>query len=86
LSTPIDAHRLTSSAATCRPYRTDIHLMAMATEPRDKQFLMRITETESRMIELLAEHTGLSRADVVRQLVRREYAQVLGDAPKKRKR
>jgi hypothetical protein len=53
----------------------------MAPEPKTGAFFLRMAETENRMLLELSEHTGLNRADVIRQLIRREYAAVLGDKP-----
>ena len=45
---------------------------------------MRMAETEDRMLLELSEHSGLSRADVIRQLVRKEHAHVFGAKPPQR--
>jgi hypothetical protein len=54
----------------------------MAPEPKTGAFYMRMGETEDRMLQELADEIGLSRADVIRQLVRREHAQVFGKEPR----
>jgi hypothetical protein len=54
----------------------------MAPEAKTEAFLLRMGPTETRMLHELSEKTGLSRADVVRQLIRREHAQVVGDGPR----
>jgi hypothetical protein len=54
----------------------------MATEPKTGGFFMRMADTEDRMLEELSDRIGLSRADVIRQLIRRAYAQVFGEAPR----
>lgn len=48
--------------------------------------MLRMGVTEIKMLEELSDHTGLSRADVIRQLIRREHVAVLGGKPKKTKR
>jgi hypothetical protein len=53
----------------------------MAPEPKTGAFYMRMGATEDRMLEELSERIGLSRADVIRQLIRREHANVFGEAP-----
>lgn len=54
----------------------------MAAEQKTEQFLIRMGRTETKMLKQLSEHTGLKRADVVRQLIRREHAQVFGTEAK----
>jgi DNA-binding GntR family transcriptional regulator len=54
----------------------------MAPTQRDQKFQIRVTDEERRMLEALAERDGLSASDVVRQLIRREYAATFGEAPK----
>jgi hypothetical protein len=54
----------------------------MAPEPKTGAFYMRMGETEDRMLQELADEVGLSRADVIRQLVRKEHAQVFGKEPR----
>lgn len=56
----------------------------MAPTPRDEKFQLRLTGDERRMLEAIAERDGLSAADIVRQLVRREYAAGFGAAPPKK--
>ena len=58
----------------------------MAPEKKDDALLVRMGETETKMLTELADQTGLSRADVIRQLIRKEHLQVFGQAPKKPKR
>jgi DNA-binding GntR family transcriptional regulator len=59
----------------------------MAPLNRDQKFQLRLTDEERQMLEAIADRDGLSAADVVRQLVRREYAATLGrEQPKKPKR
>jgi hypothetical protein len=53
----------------------------MAPEQKSDAFFVRMGETETRMLLELSERSGLSRSDVVRQLIRREHAQVFGEAP-----
>ena len=54
----------------------DVH--GMAPTLRDQKFQLRLAEDERRMLEAIAERDGLSAADIVRQLVRREYAAGFG--------
>jgi hypothetical protein len=56
----------------------------MAPEPKTDSFLLRMGATETRMLLELADHIGLNKSDVVRQLIRREHAQVFGDAPRQK--
>jgi hypothetical protein len=53
----------------------------MSPEPKDLSFLVRLGATEAKMLADLAETTGLSRADVIRQAIRREHAGVFGSGP-----
>jgi hypothetical protein len=62
-------------------FHCDIHGIGMAPEAKTEAFLLRMGTTETRMLHELSEKTGLTRADVVRQLIRREHAQVIGDEP-----
>jgi hypothetical protein len=41
---------------------------------RNKTWNVRVTEQEDEMLKALAEHQGMSISDVVRQLVRRSFA------------
>ncbi|HVW25062.1 MAG TPA: hypothetical protein VHC69_06800 [Polyangiaceae bacterium] len=50
---------------------------------------LRVAPLEATMLGELSARTGLSQSDVVRQLIRKEYAQVVGEPPrtvKKRKK
>jgi uncharacterized protein (DUF1778 family) len=51
---------------------------------REKMLNVRITDDEDRMLKALAEHQGMSVSDVVRQYVRRAFAEAF--TPKKTKR
>jgi uncharacterized protein (DUF1778 family) len=51
---------------------------------RDKMLNVRVTDEEDRMLKALAEHQGLSISDVVRQYIRRAFAEAF--PPKKSKR
>jgi hypothetical protein len=53
----------------------------MAPELKTANFLVRLGATEERMLADLAEASGLSRADIVRQAIRREHAAVFGAGP-----
>lgn len=48
----------------------------MSPEQKSESFLVRMGPTELKMLQELSEHTGLTKADVVRQLVRREHGAV----------
>jgi hypothetical protein len=58
----------------------------MAPEPKDEPFLIRMGKTEARMLHELSDRSGLSRADVVRQLIRKEHGAVFGQEPTRPKR
>jgi hypothetical protein len=51
----------------------------MAPEPKTEAFLLRMGPTETRMLAELSDKSGLTRADVIRQLIRREHAAVIGE-------
>jgi hypothetical protein len=53
---------------------------------RDTQFKARLSEDERTMLEALAEKAGLSASDIVRTLIRREYAREFGDSTPRRRR
>ena len=46
----------------------------MASEERTERVALRMAPTEATMLRELAEEDGLSISDILRQLVRREYA------------
>jgi hypothetical protein len=54
----------------------------MAKEQQTERTAMRFTPTEARMLEELSELTGMTKTDIVRQAIRREYADRIGEAPK----
>jgi hypothetical protein len=56
----------------------------MVERAREKTWNVRVTEQEDEMLRRLAEHQGLSISDVLRQLVRRAFADAF--ATKKPKR
>jgi predicted DNA-binding protein len=58
----------------------------MSPEQKTEKFLIRFAPSELRMLVDLSERTGLTKADVVRQLVRREHVQVFGEAPKPKRK
>jgi hypothetical protein len=58
----------------------------MAAEPKTGAFYLRMGQTEDRMLRELAERSGLNRADVIRQLIRREYAKVFEEEPRAKSR
>jgi uncharacterized protein (DUF1778 family) len=51
---------------------------------RDKMLNVRITDDEDRMLKALAEHTGMSISDVIRQYVRRAFAEAFPTKKTKR--
>jgi hypothetical protein len=56
----------------------------MAPEGKTDSFLLRMGATETRMLLELSDRIGLTKSDVIRQLIRREHEQVFGEAPAKR--
>jgi len=42
---------------------------------RDRMLNVRVTEDEDRMVKALAEHRGMSIGDVIRQYIRRAFAE-----------
>jgi hypothetical protein len=66
-------------------YLRGIYIGEMAPEAKTEQFLFKMGETEARMLNELSEKTGLTKADVLRQLIRREHAAVIGEAPPKKR-
>jgi hypothetical protein len=56
----------------------------MVDRTREKTITVRVTEAEVEMLKALAEHAGLSQSDVVRQSIRRDFAQLKPSKPKKR--
>jgi hypothetical protein len=56
----------------------------MALDVRTELFNLRMSVDEMAMLRALADSMGLSAADVVRQSVRRAYAEKFGDKPPKR--
>lgn len=53
---------------------------------RDHYVAIRVTADEKAMIEALAEDSGLSQSDVVRQLVRTAYREKFPTTPAKTKK
>jgi uncharacterized protein (DUF1778 family) len=51
---------------------------------REKMLNVRIADDEDRMLRALAEHQGLTISDVIRQYIRRAFAEAF--PPKKTKR
>lgn len=43
---------------------------------KDDTFKLRMTVEERKMLDVLAEHVGLSAADIVRQSVRKQFAEL----------
>src|SRR5690349_5856382 len=58
---------------------------AMPKEQQTERVGMRFTPSEVAMLEALSEATGLTMSNVVRQAVRREYAERFGSAAPKSK-
>jgi hypothetical protein len=60
----------------------------MAPDAKTETFIIRLSPSEVQMLVDLADKSGETRANVVRQLIRREHASTFGEAPvpKKRKR
>jgi predicted DNA-binding protein len=58
----------------------------MAPEQKSKKLLIRFAPTELQMLIQLSERTGLTKADVVRQLIRREHSDTIGVAPKPKRK
>jgi hypothetical protein len=54
----------------------------MVREQQTERIGLRVTPSEAKMLAELAEETGLSMSDVVRQLVRREHAEKFEQAPR----
>ena len=54
----------------------------MAKEQQTERTAMRFTPTEARMLEELSELTGMTKTDIVRQAIRREYAERIGAPPR----
>lgn len=48
----------------------------MSPEQKSESFLLRMGPTELRMLQELSDHTGLTKADVVRQLIRKEHTEL----------
>lgn len=60
----------------------------MAPELKSEVFMIRMGATEASMLRELAEKSGLTRTDVVRQLIRREHGALFATEakPKRPKR
>lgn len=52
----------------------------------DVTFRLRMTRDERAMLEALAERSGLTASDIVRQLVRREHAAAFAEAPQRQRK
>jgi hypothetical protein len=57
----------------------------MVREARTQNFMVRMAPSEMAMLHKLAEDDGLSAADIVRTLVRREYQRRNGPRPTKKR-
>jgi hypothetical protein len=58
----------------------------MADRERDQNLHVRMAEEEMRMLRALTEDMGLSTSDVVRQLIRRAFAERSNEKHRPRKR
>jgi uncharacterized protein (DUF1778 family) len=56
----------------------------MVERTRTRALNIRVTDDEDRMVKALAEHQGMSISDVIRQYIRRAFAETF--PPKKTKR
>jgi uncharacterized protein (DUF1778 family) len=56
----------------------------MVERVRTRAINVRVTDDEDRMLKALAEHSGLSISDVIRQYIRRAFAEAF--PPKKPKK
>lgn len=57
----------------------------MVAERQTERVAIRLTPTEATMLEELTEKTGLNKTDFLRQAIRREYADRIGERPATRK-
>lgn len=51
----------------------------MATEPKTEMFLFRMSVSERRMLDGISKHADRKSADILRQLIRREYVERCAD-------
>lgn len=58
----------------------------MVREQQTERIGLRVTPAEAKMLAELAEATGLSMSDVLRQSIRREHAERFGEQPTTKKR
>jgi hypothetical protein len=56
----------------------------MTSEKRDARFNMMMTVSEREMLRAIAIKVGLTESDVLRQHVRKAYAETFGDKPPKK--
>jgi hypothetical protein len=54
----------------------------MVKEPQTERIGIRVTPSEVKMLDALSESMGLSVANVIRQAIRREYAERIGEQPR----
>lgn len=52
---------------------------------RERVLNVRMTDAEMAMVRDLAEHSGLSQSDAIRQLIRRAHSELVLVPPKRRK-
>jgi len=58
----------------------------MAPDAKTETFIIRLSPSEVQMLAELADETGESRANVVRQLIRKQHAATIADRPKSMKK
>lgn len=58
----------------------------MVKELQTERAAMRFTPSEARMLDELSELTGMSKTDIVRQAIRREYSERIGEQPKAKRK
>jgi hypothetical protein len=57
----------------------------MVREQQSERIGIRFTPSEAKMLAELSERTGLSMTDVIRQAIRREHAERVGELPTPKK-
>jgi len=64
------------------PIQTGIREVRVDKERQTQRAAMRLTLTEMRMLAELSQLTGMTKTTIVRQAIRREHAERLGEPPK----
>lgn len=54
-------------------------------ERQTERIAVRLTPTEARMLDELSGKTGLNKTDMIRQAIRREHAERIGESPPPRR-